>query len=76
MGFMVNSLPLYCHLVSLGVTVNGHNKLSCQSNYSKNISCADRMSIPGAEIRNGVIRNDGGSFNLYGAGGIFFCKIK
>jgi hypothetical protein len=26
-----HTLPLYCHLVSLGVTVNGHDKLSCQS---------------------------------------------
>lgn len=77
MGFRVNSLPLYCHLVSLGVTVNGHNKLSCQSKYTKDISCADRMSLPGAEIRDGIIRNDGGTFNLYrGGGGNFFCKIK
>ena len=82
MGFMVNSLPLYCHLVSLGVTVNGHNKLSCQSNYSKNISCADRMSLPNAEgdfnphrTSYGNIRNIDGNFDLY-QGSHFFCRIK
>ena len=82
MGFMVNSLPLYCHLVSLGVTVKGHDKLSCQSNYSKNISCADRMSLPNAEgdfnshpSNYGNIKNIDGSFYLY-QGSRFFCKIK
>jgi len=78
MGFRVNSLPLYCHLVSLGVTVNGHSELSCQSKLYKNISCADRMSLPGAEMRDGIIKKNGGSYNLYnGPGGNqFFCKIK
>ena len=82
LGFMVNSLPLYCHLVSLGVTVKGHDKLSCQSNYSKNISCADRMSLPNAEgdfnshpSNYGNIKNIDGSFYLY-QGSRFFCKIK
>ena len=82
MGFMVNSLPLYCHLVSLGVTVNGHNKLSCQSKYTKNISCADRMSLPNAEgdfnphrTSYGNIRNIDGNFDLY-QGSHFFCRIK
>jgi hypothetical protein len=78
MGFRVNSLPLYCHLVSLGVTVNGHSELSCQSKLYKNISCADRMSLPGAKIKDGIIRYVDGSYNLYsGPGGNqFFCKIK
>jgi hypothetical protein len=77
-----HTLKMFCHLVSLGVTVNGYDKLFCQSEFYKNISCVDRMSLPNAEgdfsshpNNYGNIRNIDGSFYLY-QGQHFFCKIK
>ena len=76
-----STFPMFCHLVSLGVTVNGHNKLSCQQNLGT-ITCADRMSLPNAKgdfsshpNKYGNIKYINGSFDLY-QGQNFFCKIK
>jgi arabinogalactan endo-1,4-beta-galactosidase len=77
-----HTLKMFCHLVSLGVTVNGYDELSCKSKLYKDISCVDRMSLPNAEgdfnphrTSYGNIRNIDGNFDLY-QGSHFFCRIK
>jgi hypothetical protein len=77
-----HTLKMFCHLVSLGVTVNGYDELSCKSKLYKDISCVDRMSLPNAEgyfnpnrTHYGNIRNIDGNFDLY-QGSHFFCRIK
>ncbi len=70
---------MFCHLVSLGVTVNGYSELFCNPG---TISCVDRMSLPNPKgnfgshaNRYGNIKYINGSYDLY-QGSDFFCRIK
>ncbi len=70
---------MFCHLVSLGVTVNGYSKHFCNLG---TISCVDRMTRPNPKgnfgshaNRYGNIKYINGSYDLY-QGSDFFCRIK